>query len=273
MIKRYESKLIIGRSNLHDMLTSQYLNSYSFIFAICVAGEAEVTFSFNKQIFTKGTMTIFSFDTYPTIQHTSDDFEVYYIYMQGDIGEKILHGLPSYFYTITYIHPIVKIDNSDATIWIDIFNSCYMDVENPYYDQTIVSLLNAFCFFYLRVWEKAFGDNKPLESGSNNMQIASNFYQLVADHFRVHRDIEYYADKLCITPGYLSIIIKKIGSENPKSAIDYMVISELKHLLLNSEMNINQIAHKLNFTDASYMCRYFRKHTGMSTSEFRKQNL
>ncbi|MDY0154254.1 MAG: helix-turn-helix transcriptional regulator [Prevotella sp.] len=272
MIKKYESKLIIGHSNLHDMLTSQYLNSYSFIFAICIAGEAEVSFLCNKQIFTKGTMTIFSFDTYPTIQHTSNDFEVYYIYMQGDIGEKILYGLPPYFYTITYIHPIVKIDNSAAAIWIDIFNSCYMDVENPYYEQTIVSLLNAFCFFYLRVWEKIFGDNKPLESGINNMQIASKFYQLVANHFRVHRDIEYYADKLCITPGYLSIITKKIGSENPKSAIDYMVISELKHLVLNSEMNINQIAHKLNFTDSSYLCRYFRKHTGMSTSEFRKQN-
>ncbi len=275
MVQKYESRLVIGHSNLQDLLSPQYLNYYSFLLAICLEGEAEVSFSFKKQTFAKGMVSLFSFDIYPVILSSSADFKVYYVFIQGDIGEKILYGLPSRFYSLIYINPVVKMLPSQAALWMNLFDACYQEVENPYRNQTLVSLFNAFCFFYLRILEKSFGTDKearPSGSNSNESQLVSDFFQLLANHFREHRNIAFYADKLCITPGYLSLLVKKMEGETPKSVIDYRVVSEMKHLLLNSELNINQIAHNLNFTDVSYMCRFFRKHTGLSTSEFRKQN-
>nr|WP_295568015.1 helix-turn-helix domain-containing protein [uncultured Stenotrophomonas sp.] len=72
------------------------------------------------------------------------------------------------------------------------------------------------------------------------------------------------AEALCISPFYLSQLTRECFGETPNALIDRQVVLELKALLSYSELPIGRIAERLCFEDASYLCRYFRRHTGQS---------
>lgn len=65
------------------------------------------------------------------------------------------------------------------------------------------------------------------------------------------------------------MIVRRVCKETPKEAINRQVVSEMKHLIKNTSLNADQIAIRLHFPNTSYMCRYFKKYTGMSISEYR----
>ncbi|HCV3103239.1 TPA: AraC family transcriptional regulator, partial [Acinetobacter baumannii] len=80
----------------------------------------------------------------------------------------------------------------------------------------------------------------------------------------------FYAKALNITPYYLSKLSKQFFNDNAKTLIDRQVILKLKELLRTPSNSIQSIADQLNFEDTSYMCRYFKKHTGFTLLQYRK---
>ena len=96
------------------------------------------------------------------------------------------------------------------------------------------------------------------------------FIALTHAHFRQERSVKFYADKLFISPKYLSLIIKEATGRSAAACIDECVILEAKNLLRFSGKNIQQIAYELNFSNQSSFGKYFKHLTGMSPSEFQK---
>lgn len=96
------------------------------------------------------------------------------------------------------------------------------------------------------------------------------FMSLLDTHINEHRDVLFYAGKLCITPRYLrKITMENILSESPKAIIDKRLIVEIKILLQSAELSIQEIADKLNFPDQSYLSRYFKMNCGITPTEYR----
>lgn len=100
------------------------------------------------------------------------------------------------------------------------------------------------------------------------------FTSLLNVHCKEHRDVSFYANKLHITERYLWIITNHITeNESPKIIIDKRLILEIKLLLRSTNLSIQEIAHELNFSNQSYLGRYFKHHAGISPSEYRKDQL
>lgn len=98
------------------------------------------------------------------------------------------------------------------------------------------------------------------------------FMSLLDTHINEHRDVLFYADKLCITPRYLrKITMENVLSESPKAIIDKRLIVEIKVLLQSTELSIQEIADKLNFPDQSYLSRYFKLNAGITPTEYRNE--
>lgn len=57
---------------------------------------------------------------------------------------------------------------------------------------------------------------------------------------------------------------------SPKRMIDEQLIAETKHILLHTELTVNEIADKLSFNTTSHFCRFFRKYTDESPTDYRK---
>lgn len=99
--------------------------------------------------------------------------------------------------------------------------------------------------------------------------IFESFYRYVLVYYKQERGLQFYADKLCITPKYLSSVIKSTSGKSANDWIDSHVILEAKALLKSSKMTIQQISDKLNFPSQSFFGKYFKRHTGMSPKEYK----
>jgi len=102
--------------------------------------------------------------------------------------------------------------------------------------------------------------------------LTEKFMSLVQMHHKKERFLEFYADKMCLTPKHLSKAIKDTSGKSANNWIDDYVILEAKALLKSTNMTVQQICDELNFDDQSFFRKYFKRHTGMSTREYQTKN-
>lgn len=110
--------------------------------------------------------------------------------------------------------------------------------------------------------------------GQNNShnraeEYFKQFTHLLGEHFRQERSVGFYARQLCITPKYLTTLIKRISGKSVSEWIDSYVILEAKTLLKYSNMSVQEIAYYLNFPNQSFFGSYFKRNTGMSPSQYK----
>lgn len=110
------------------------------------------------------------------------------------------------------------------------------------------------------------------EEATHNRQISyvEEFMKLLQTHHTSERSISFYADKLFISPKYLSHLVKQATGRSASDWISQFVIIEAKNLLRFSNKNIQQVAYTLNFSSQSSFGKYFKHLTGMSPSEYQK---
>ncbi|MDD3037063.1 AraC family transcriptional regulator [Bacteroides sp.] len=136
---------------------------------------------------------------------------------------------------------------------IHLLRYLYLELYNNFQKQTILSLGN--------------------KQETRKEELTNKFFALIMEHFRENKDVAFYADKLCISSKYLSMVIKEISGKSAKDWIIEYIILEIKALLKNTNLNIQGIALKTNFANQSSLGRFFRKHTGMSLSQYRTNGL
>ena len=111
---------------------------------------------------------------------------------------------------------------------------------------------------------------KPGSAHATKNNIVERFIALVEEHYREERLIGFYADKLCITPKYLSKLVKENTGRSAGEWIESHVILEARAMLQSSDMTIQQIASSLNFPNQSFFGKYFKRATGLSPKQYRR---
>lgn len=112
----------------------------------------------------------------------------------------------------------------------------------------------------------------PEEQNNSHNRAEEYFKQfthLLGEHFREERSVGFYARQLCITPKYLTTLIKRISGKSVSEWIDNYVILEAKTLLKYSNMSVQEIAYYLNFPNQSFFGSYFKRNAGMSPSQYK----
>lgn len=96
------------------------------------------------------------------------------------------------------------------------------------------------------------------------------FVNLISENYKKGATISEYARLLYISFRSLSELTHQLLNKTPSQMIQERIILEVQRMLMYSDLNINQIGYRLGFDDASYFVNYFKKHTNISPSEFRK---
>lgn len=113
---------------------------------------------------------------------------------------------------------------------------------------------------------------RPEEAGSYRVRELFNlFMQLMEHDHKQSRDVNHYAQLMNITPKYLTNIVKQITGHTPKTIIDQYVTLQIKMRLHHSQQSIKEIAWEYQFADTSFFCRYFKKRTGKTPQQIRKE--
>lgn len=85
------------------------------------------------------------------------------------------------------------------------------------------------------------------------------------------REVEWYADKLCVTPKYLSQVTQRVSHLPASEWIEYFTTHEIIRRLEDHTQTLNDIVDAMHFSSASFFTRYVRKHLGKTPSEIRNK--
>ena len=136
--------------------------------------------------------------------------------------------------------------------------------KNPFRQQIIENLISVF--YYGGVSSLSSDAESNLKYKNH---IVANFLELVQQHYREERLIQYYASRLCITPKYLSKLVKDHTGRAATDWIEQHVILEARAMLQSTDLSIQQIATTLNFPNQSFFGKYFKRATGVSPKQYR----
>lgn len=170
-------------------------------------------------------------------------------------------------YLEIYNNPTLKLDDDQLyvlRIYFTILHRAASNTENPFRLQVIENMLRVFYYGGI-----SSSSNKDSQTPYKN-SIVRRFMELVQEHHQHERLIGFYADKLCITPKYLSKLVKENTGRSAGEWIENHVILEARAMLQSPNMTIQQIATALNFPNQSFFGKYFKRATGMSPKQYRQ---
>lgn len=145
-------------------------------------------------------------------------------------------------------------------------------IDHLYYDEIIRCLLQAFLYQTAHVLdnhvEAETTAEEPLQS---RHQICQAFIDLLSSTKPVPRSVQWYAERLCKTPRYLSTAVKRASGRSASEWIHEALTREVADALKNSPKSIKEISDELDFPNLSFFGRYVRQRLGCSPSEFRQR--
>ena len=168
-------------------------------------------------------------------------------------------------------NPVVRLTAREIQVYGNYYQTIrekMADTNHHYRTDLVKSLLLAMFYDMSNVIWRV--EQNRQKAPSRGEAIFARFVGLLEQHFHTERRVGWYAQQLCITPKYLSEVVKQISKRTPNEWIDNYVVLELRVQLKNSTKSIKEIAKDLHFPNQSFLGKYFKEHVGISPSEYRK---
>lgn len=139
--------------------------------------------------------------------------------------------------------------------------------ETPFQREAIQHLLTSLLYNISYI---AKNNSQPDCLQTHQEDIFQRFISLVNTYSKKERNVNFYADKLCLTPRYLNTVIRQTSQQTVMDWINQSIILEAKVLLKHSNQLVYQISDELNFPNPSFFCKFFKRMTGMTPQEYQK---
>ena len=242
----------------------------------CIKGRLSVSINLNDYILKENTLFLcVPGNIFKLNEIISDEEELHYVCIamsrefaadqKVDVNKTFSNGLS------LMDDPSVALSEEESAMIAD-----YIDMmgkvarsELTYKKESIQSLWTSMIYIFAGVLDNRAKAKDPAESTNRSRLLFEQFISLVAKYHGQYRNVGFYADKLCLTPKYLSKLIKNATGRSAPEWIDAYVILEAKNMLKYSNETIKEIVYKLNFPNQSVFYKFFKARTGMTPSEYR----
>ena len=244
------------------------------LFALCTQGKAQCSVDTVEYTVYANDMMIISEGQITDDVMLSRDFNGMGIIVSDDFFNEIVkdvHELSTLF-LFTRANPVCHLTQQECDNIVDYFRMLKQktdDLKHHFRRETVRSLLTTMIYDLSNIIFRM--QNTVDRRQTRGEAIFTQFLQLVELNFRHERRVSWYAKQLCISPKYLSEIIKQVSRRTPNDWIDNFVTLEIRVLLRNSTKSIKEIAQELNFPNQSFFGKFFKEHVGLSPSQYRNK--
>lgn len=135
-------------------------------------------------------------------------------------------------------------------------------------------MVGALLLFYDALLRHPEAANLPpkAEQNSRALSVYDRFLNLVTTHCTKERTLDFYARELCLTPRYLSTLVAAASGKTAKEWIERGVLEEAKVMLRHTDLSVQAITYRLHFPNPSFFCKFFRRLTGQTPLQYKRQN-
>lgn len=250
------------------------------LFVLCLKGKLEVEINLQQIELGSNSLLCLGPDKIISSKQTDfSEFEAYFLFMSPqflrniNIDMNVMNNMGRMASLKSVRQPILSLSEEESQLlqkYMELLH--YNTIKNTdelYIKNISRNIIASVIYQIFQFGEKYMPqervEERPLSRRANYVQ---EFMRLMHENYRRERSVGFYADKLFISPKYLSLIIKEMTGRSAAEWIDECVILEAKNLLRYSGKNIQQVAYDLNFTNQSSFGKYFKHLTGMSPSQF-----
>ena len=203
----------------------------------------------------------------------SDDFEADFLIASGDFLARFNPEMvwASKGFIFIRINPSFHLHEESLRLMNDDFSLFRQRLdmpESPFKEEVVGRVMQIFLY---DLWTVYSSEMSQMETNDNAARIFLRFLGLAQQDCRQQRDVAYYAEKLCITPKYLSQVSRSVSGLPASEWITYYATFELVSLLNDQSKTLTEVADLMRFESASHFSRYVKKLLGKSPSEYRNK--
>lgn len=242
---------------------------------LCSRGSMSFVFS-NKRYTAKGGEFVFWFADSQLAEVTfSKNFKAHVLFVERDFLDG---NVPDQSWSIDVIlhskanpvlHLHTKGDKQKIVSHFSLLHNRYLERDHLFYNEALQLQMQLFLFDMWHIFAAEYEHRKrTLESGS----LYEKFMQLVHEHCMEEREVQFYADRLHITPKHLNHVCKQNTDVTASEWIQRYAKERIVLLLRDKSLTIAEIADKMEFSSRSFFTRYVKKLLGVTPSGFRNRN-
>lgn len=168
-------------------------------------------------------------------------------------------------------NPVVNLSENNASEYL----ATYRNIKkylNEIEHSCRIEIIKNYCYIIFNLLCDELIKEKEVTKHniSRKESIYQSFISHIEKHYRNERSVKFYADKLCLTPKYLSSVIHQMSGKHASEWLDDFIMLEIKALLKTTNMPVQQIAYELNFSTPAHFGKFFKRITGISPKRYRQ---
>lgn len=273
IVYKDDRMIIIDNSNVTDTLNTSPIKSEWFVALLCIEGES--TIYINNEMYSIHKNDILLCHPQTIFEHkiTNLDFKYCGFCLSPEYVKQISLISSNSWNAILFIenNPITALDEKESSLFLQYYNlirSKFETESQHHLKQLIDMLLQAFIYEFHDSMEKRIKIDPPQYNSADNLFIS--FLDILVNSYPKQRSVSYYAEKLFVTPKYLSAICKEISGETASDLITRYVKKDIENLLKQPNKTIKEIANELDFANLSFFGKYVKRIFGVSPKKYRE---
>jgi AraC-like DNA-binding protein len=249
---------------------------------ICTNGKVQAQMSGMQMELHKNQVAIVPQNVTVTDVMVSPDFNLKAMFLTNRILRSFLREKIDIWNDMMYIHRqhIVTMDEDEILFYTHFYDMLTLAIakgkDNPLHTDVIQSLLRSAILGLCGAmkWVLAQTDselstiNYQLTTGKNHFQ---RFLDLLHSSEIKRHTVEAYANELCISPKYLTVVCKKNSGKTANEWVTEHVLEDIRYYLKQTDLSIKQICDRLGFPNPSFFGKYVKDHFGMTPMQLRGQ--
>lgn len=169
-----------------------------------------------------------------------------------------------------YDNPIMQMSAEDMDLCLRDLEDIRLRLQQAghiYHQETLKRSIENFTYDIFDIYTRC--NQEQASKGGQEALVTQRFIDQLKDHVMKERRVEFYADKLCVTPKYLSRVCRQSTGHHASYWISQFALTHMLELLTNTDKSLTEISNEVNFQSLSHFTRYIKSHTGLTPSEFR----
>lgn len=266
-----EDLLITEDTRLFPRLLKAELPSKHHTLILCTAGTLETRYDSRNITLRKDNLLVLCEGRMTEMQHFSPDFKAKMIFISPNFGESLRQKDYLSVYLRVLKEPIVELEETEAAIVRKSFE-VLGDLMNLKYNterRKIAVHMIQMLFHVISQFEHFNVEDK--QQKLRNQQLFESFLFLFKKEYRQSHEVAYYADKLCISPNYLSKIALNLTGKSVKKWMKEVLMGQACTKLRSMNgPSIKEISDMLGYANPSLFSRAFKKYMGIGPREYRE---